>query len=56
VPHGTPEKQHEALGYGTEGIRAALRSLGITRPGDAAAGVETADRERPETSVLNAAK
>ncbi len=56
VPHGTPERQHEALGYGTEGIRAALRGLGIARPGDAPAGVEPGERERPETSVLNAAK
>jgi len=56
VPHGTPEKQHEALGYGVEGIQAALRELGIGRPEDASAGAETAEPERPEPSVVNAAK
>ncbi len=56
VPHGTPEKQHEALGYGVEGIRAALRELGIERPEDRPAAAETAERDHPQPSVLNAAK
>lgn len=29
VPHGTPAKQHDAFGYGVDGIRAALRELGV---------------------------
>ncbi len=56
VPHGTPERQHEALGYGVEGIRAALRQLGIAQREPAAAGVDAAEREHPERSALNAAK
>jgi hypothetical protein len=30
VPHGNPKQQHEALGYGPTGIRAAVeRLLGV---------------------------
>jgi 1-deoxy-D-xylulose-5-phosphate synthase len=32
VPHGDPAAQHEALGYGPSGIRAALARLGFGRP------------------------
>jgi len=56
VPHGTPEKQHASLGYGVDGIRAALRGLGIARPGDCPTGVAAEERELPAPSVLNAAK
>ncbi len=63
VPHGTPSKQHESLGYGPGGIRAALRSLGIepaTGPSDAS--VEGSDaaigggRAGGRSAVANAPK
>ena len=40
VPHGDPAAQHEALGYGPEGIRAALARLGF----GPAAAVAVAER------------
>lgn len=38
VPHGDPAAQHEALGYGPKGIRAALARLGFGAEAPVAAG------------------
>ncbi|HKI58616.1 MAG TPA: 1-deoxy-D-xylulose-5-phosphate synthase [Trueperaceae bacterium] len=56
VPHGTPESQHEALGYGPESIRRALQALGIA---PIAGGLEAApggEREGRGSTVANAPK
>ncbi len=51
VPHGDPRAQHEAMGYGPAGIRAALERLGLARPSAAPGAAEGAPRPEPATPV-----
>ncbi len=55
VPHGTPAKQHEGLGYGPEGIRAALWELGVEISDEAAATRREGPGKAP-SAVVNASK
>ena len=54
VPHGTPEKQHEAMGYGPEGIRAALAALGIGPIADGASRSKPSEGVGVAGSTVNA--
>jgi 1-deoxy-D-xylulose-5-phosphate synthase len=51
VPHGDPGAQHEAMGYGPAGIRAALEGLGLARPSAAPGAADGAPRPEPATPV-----
>jgi 1-deoxy-D-xylulose-5-phosphate synthase len=56
VPHGTPEKQHEAMGYGPAGIRAALRELGLAPAVDGTTQADRNERAAAASGSANAAK
>ena len=56
VPHGTPARQHEAMGYGPNGIRAALVELGLDPAEPVSEPIQHGERAAAQSSVLNAAK
>ena len=56
VPHGTPEKQHETLGYGPRNIRAVLAGLGIERSGEGLEAAPQDERKRAGSTVAHAPK
>ncbi|MEJ2666689.1 MAG: 1-deoxy-D-xylulose-5-phosphate synthase [Deinococcales bacterium] len=56
VPHGTPARQHEALGYGPEGIRAVLATLGIGLGAESVTEVEPQATASRRSAVANASK